>query len=295
VADASLSPWRHGAEEVCAGAKVVRVLRHLPGRRVATLVDLPEGSAVLKVFASPRARGNVRRLTALRATPAGHVVPAGGLCDLAGHVSVVEWIPGTVFADLDDDRFVRASTAVGAALRALHACGASLDREWTVTNEVEHLERRATRATAHVVRTVAQEAATMKPARCVPAHRDCHPDQIVTGWSGTRWIDLDDAAMAPAALDVGNFVAHIRRDAAIGRRNQVASTEAIRRFTEGYGSLPPDVTTWERLSLARLAGLAETRHGRLDWQAAIVGLLAAPVACPAPAGRQDASSRQDGV
>lgn len=284
MTDAALSPWRHGSEEICPGAHVVRVLRHLPGRRVATLVELPEGSAVLKVFASPRARGNIRRLTALRASAAGHIVPARGLCDSAGHVSMVEWIPGTVFADLDDDQFVSASVAVGAALRAFHACGASLDREWNITNELEQLERRATQTTAPFVCTVAREAAALKPTRSVPAHRDCHPRQVVIGSPGARWIDLDDAAMAPPALDVANFVAHLRRDAAIGRRNQLATTEAIRRFTEGYGSLPPDVTTWERLSLVRLAGLAETRHKRLDWQAAILQLVDAPTACPAPAG-----------
>jgi thiamine kinase-like enzyme len=94
----------------------------------------------------------------------------------------------------------------------------------------------------------------------VPSHRDCHPGQVVRTENGVRLIDLDDSAMAPPGIDVGNFVAHLEMDAHIARRTSEGVAEAIDAFLEGYGLEPPTLDSWTRLSLARLAALAETRH-----------------------------------
>ena len=95
------------------------------------------------------------------------------------------------------------------------------------------------------------------------------------GGATARWIDLDDAAMAPAGLDVGNFVAHLRRDHAFGLRGADETRDAIEGFLDGYGEAPADLAAWERLSLIRLAGLATSRHNRYDWQHTIVSLICA--------------------
>ena len=49
-----------------------------------------------------------------------------------------------------------------------------------------------------------------------------------------RWIDLDDAAMAPRGLDVGNFVAHLRRDAVVGADRQ----RGLEAVEQGAGGRP---------------------------------------------------------
>jgi Ser/Thr protein kinase RdoA (MazF antagonist) len=107
----------------------------------------------------------------------------------------------------------------------------------------------------------------------VTSHRDCHPRQAVLTHDAARWIDLDDCAMAPAGLDVGNMIAHLKREAAIGLRAQPVTDAAVAAFRRGYGALPATAALWERLSLVRLCGLAETRHQRLDWLISISRLI----------------------
>lgn len=271
--DDALAPHRGGAEELCAGARVLDVLRHLPGRRVASLVALGDGRlGVLKVFASPRARGNDRRLRALAAGGAGALVPRPLGCDRSGHVSLVEHVPGTVFAALDDGAFVAHAHAIGVALRELHGAPVVLDRRWGLDDELALLVSRATEDTRpSVARRVARPEVDLD-APLVPAHRDCHPQQVVVDEDGhVCWIDLDDAAMAPAGLDLGNMVAHLRRDAALGLRARDASTDAVDALLAGYGDTPADVESWAELSWLRLAALATSRHGRPDWTAVLLG------------------------
>ncbi|MGI8711243.1 MAG: hypothetical protein ACR2LA_09655 [Acidimicrobiales bacterium] len=301
VTDEALAPWRVGAEELCPEGTVVRVLRHLAGRRVATLVETRRGLAVLKVFASPRARGNDRRLASLGRSTASHLVPASLGVDRSGHVALIDWVHGEVFDQLPDDGFVAAAPVVGRALATLHACGAALDRRWTFEDEVAQLHRRATDATSAMVEETVARALPVAGAPLVSAHRDCHPRQVVATEGGVRWIDLDDAAMAPAGLDVGNFTAHLRRDQVFGDRRSLVTAAAVEGFLRGYrghphhppsdevdtGRLKPpidmgngtadagDIEAWEELALLRLAGLAETRHQRPDRSLAILALLAA--------------------
>ena len=71
----------------------------------------------------------------------------------------------------------------------------------------------------------------------------------------------------PAGLDVGNFVAHLHREAVIGARTDDVAEAAVERFLAGYGPAPVDVAAWEALARLRLAGLATSRHGRPDWTA----------------------------
>ncbi len=272
--DAALSRWADGAQELCPSAEVRQVLRHLPGRRVATLVDTPSGPAVLKVFARPRARGNDRRLRRLATCPsAGALVPHPLGADAAGHVSLVEFVPGEVFDTVDDERFVAVAPLVGAALAALHASRVELDRSWIWQQEVTLLRDRPAPVTAALVEGIVEETAHLATEPVAVAHRDCHPRQIVLTADGVRWIDLDDLALAPPTLDVGNMIAHLRRDAAFGDRSAAATAAAIAGFREGYGAVSGDLGAWERLALIRLAGLAQTRHGRPDRAAAVVAML----------------------
>lgn len=260
--DPALRAWAEGADELCPEASVVTVLRYLPERRVASLVETIRGAGVLKIFASPRARGNVRRITSLRHSRAGHLVPEPWGVDDAGHVSLVAFVAGQVFDSLDDERFVAMAECTGVALRQLHDSGAMIDRTWTVDNELRLLVKRATPTTQRFVERAVARVAHLADEPLVSAHRDCHPKQLVSSAGGVCWIDLDDAAMAPSGLDVGNMVAHLRRDALLGKRSPSASEQAIASFRSGYGETSSDVDSWEQLSLVRLAGLAETRHQR---------------------------------
>jgi Ser/Thr protein kinase RdoA (MazF antagonist) len=260
VEDAALAPWAADVDRLCPDATVVRVLRHVRGRRVSTLVSTPRGPAVLKVFATSRARGGHRRLVALAESPAGPFVPRS-IGNRKGHLLLIEFVPGVPMSEVDDGALREAAALAGQALRAMHDSEVVLDRVWTVEREFEQLRRTAGPGTSPLVERVIARTTLSPDAPMVPSHRDFHPAQVVVGDDGVRFVDLDDAAMAPRGLDVGNFVAHLEAEAEVGRRSRPAVSAAIAAFLAGYRIQPQAFDAWRRLTLARLVALAETRHG----------------------------------
>ncbi len=270
LTDAALRPFQAAATNVAGGARMVGVLRHLPGRRVTTLLaSESDGSrTVLKVFASPRARGNDRRLRILAASPAAPIVPASLGTDPQGHVHLVSYHQGKELPLLPDDEFVAGCHQVGIALRRLHDCGAQLDRSWGWAQETAQLQRNAVDSTRGAVGGFLTTIPADDGSGWVCAHRDCHPGQVIVESTGAvRWIDLDDCAMAPRSLDVGNMVAHLRRENLRGARDLAASKAAEAQFLAGYqlGTAVdvPDLDRWIDIAIVRLAALAATRHS--DW------------------------------
>lgn len=240
---------------------LTEVLRYVPGRRITALAVTRHDTVVVKVFHSPRARGNHRRLTALADAGLVDIVPTSHGCDTTGHVGVVGHRPGIELQEVPSSDWVVACRRAGIALRRLHESNADLDRTWTVDDEVAHLRDMSPEHVLDEVDRAAAQAVVLAGAPLVPSHRDCHPRQLVVDGQHVAWIDLDDCTMAPAALDVGNMLAHLTREAVIGRRDPLLVTHARTAFLDGYGGIDSaHCRRWERLSLLRLAGLAETRH-----------------------------------
>jgi Ser/Thr protein kinase RdoA (MazF antagonist) len=182
-----------------------------------------------------------------------------------GHLSLVEFIPGTPLDQLGEDALVAAAGLAGRALRRLHECGAALDRTWGLGDEIAQLRHTAGPATRAAVERAIARCVPSGHAPSVPSHRDCHPAQVVQTEEGeVRFIDLDDSAMAPPGLDVGNFLAHLQMEAFLVRRSKAAAAAAADSFGSGYGAEPPALGPWRQLALARLAALAETRHKSLE-------------------------------
>lgn len=270
LTDDALRPFESAAAELADGYRVVRVLRHLERRRVATLIerDSDGRQAVLKVFASPRARGNDRRLRILATGPAASIVPSSLGVDRQGHAHLVSYHPGRELVELTDGDFVTTCHQVGAALRRLHDCGAVLDRSWGWPEETAQLDRQALRSTRPAVDHLLADAWNIDRPDWVCAHRDCHPGQVIVEPTGeVRWIDLDDCVMAPRSLDVGNMVAHLRRENLRGARDVEVAVAAERQFLDGYqaGSVVglTGLDRWIDVATLRLAALAATRHR--DW------------------------------
>lgn len=277
TADARLADALTAAAAWRDDVEVDTVLRHVAGRRMTALGTERGATVVVKVFHGQRARGNHRRLEALRAAGLGPLVPHSLGHDPSGRVAVLGHQPGVVLDRLDDARFVAASADAGAALRRLHDSGAALDREWTLVDELAQLRRRATADTLPMAAMLEQCAGDRTAATLVPSHRDCHPRQLVVTSSSVHWIDLDDCAMAPRGLDLGNMAAHLTREGVIGRRAPHVAAAARERFLAGYGAHRDvaDLARWELLSIVRLAGLAETRHGSPAERDALLRVAAA--------------------
>lgn len=270
--DALLADALEAADAWLPDLQVRSVLRHVPGRRITALATRGDDEVVMKVFHSPRARGNHRRLTALATAGLGDLVPVSLGNDPTGHVGMIQFRPGIVLDQLPDEGFIAAARLAGRALRRLHDCGADLDREWTLPDEIDALCRRATDDTRPFVDTVLRCLPSIDPGRAVPSHRDCHPRQLVVDGPSVHWIDLDDCTLAPAGLDVGNMAAHLTREGVLGRRARAVADEARTGFIAGYewDRSAGDLARWELLSLARLAGLAESRHRSPDERDALL-------------------------
>lgn len=274
LTDGALAVWAPGADEVCAEGVVVDVLRHVPGRRVTSLMETPAGPAVLKIFANPRARGNHRRLLALASSPAADSVPRTLAADRTGHVGLVEFVPGSTLTAADPGRLPGACFEAGRRVARLHNSGVVLDRTWRVDDELGQLRQTWGPATRASLGDLVDRWRRPTEEVVVSAHRDCHPGQAVTTPDGSvRWIDLDDAAMAPPGLDVGNFLAHLTREGVLGRRSAEEVAAARDAFLAGYGRPPAELSQWELLSLARLAGLAETRHRAMTEAATLITMV----------------------
>ncbi len=255
-----------------AGLLLTSVLRQVPGRRVTCSATLGGQSVVVKAFGSPRARGNHRRLQALHAAGLGDLVPEPLAVSTDGRVGVLSFTAGRVLDTVEDHLFVNGAGLTGAALRRLHGSRAGLDRAWTHGDELTQLLRQAPSETRAWCERVAR--LPVADGQAVPAHRDLHPRQVVITDAGlARFIDLDDLARAPRGLDVGNFLAHLQREAVIGRRSPAVAAAAADAFVEAYGPQPADVATWQALALVRLAGLAHTRHGSPAERDAVIRLL----------------------
>jgi Ser/Thr protein kinase RdoA (MazF antagonist) len=153
----------------------------------------------------------------------------------------------------------------GRILRRLHDSGAALDRTWTWQDELRQLVKQAPPSTLGLARELGASVPDLGGGNLVAAHRDCHPKQVVVDEDGlARWIDLDDCALAPRALDLGNMLAHLRQELLRGTRAAGVILAAEQAFLAGYGptpDLPKQVLgQWRAVALLRLAGLAATRH-----------------------------------
>ena len=228
--------WRRASTDgsgILHGLARGAVLRHVVGRRVTVAARRAGEPLVVKAFSSPRARGNARRLDLFAMSGVGDLVPAAAGESRDGHVGLLAFREGIVMDETGDDTFVTGARASGVALRRLHSCGAELDRRWTHADEVARLVRRAPASCARAgAMAAARPVDAYEPL--VPSHRDLHPQHVIVSGEAVGFIDLDDCALAPPGLDVGNMVAHLRREALVGRRRVEVAARAVSAFLEAY-------------------------------------------------------------
>lgn len=239
----------------------LHVLKDKPGRRRTSRATGPRGTAIVKVYASDRAPVVAARLAALSDGPHEPVVPRVLLCDAARHTIVLTEVPGRPFTAALLGRDLAAVDRVGRALAAWHAHHRSRPlpglRHHTAAVEGRLLLERAESAPEDIAQAVrAAVPALLAEWECdTLVHRDLYEEQIVLG-ELVGLIDLDDVALGPAELDVGNLIAHLHL---FGSRHAVPTAPLLDRLLAAYTALAPlDLDLLERcrrLSLLRLACL----------------------------------------
>jgi hypothetical protein len=189
-------------------------LKHKPGRRRTLRAHGPKGSAIVKVYGSDRASIVASRVAALAAGPREPVTPAVLLVDPALHLVVLSDMPGRPLRDALVDGELATCRRVGAALGAWHAWWTGVApaplRRHTINRELEILSARVEAASLPIARRVAGALPGLErewPHSTV-VHRDLYEEQILIEES-IGLIDVDDAALGPPELDLGNLLAHV--------------------------------------------------------------------------------------
>jgi Ser/Thr protein kinase RdoA (MazF antagonist) len=197
------------------GAPVVlEQLKHKPGRRRTLRARGPEGTAIVKLYASDRAATVAARIAALAAGPPEPVLPRLLASEPARHLVVLSEVPGRPLrhALLGGDAAAcrRAGRSLGRWHRAWQGRGPAPLRRHGVDRELEILHRRADTASPALGAAVRASAAELvEPWTCsTVVHRDLYEEQVLLA-GRVGLIDLDDAALGPPELDVGNLLAHV--------------------------------------------------------------------------------------
>lgn len=249
-------------EEIVGPPVALEELKHKPGRRRTLRVRGSRRNAIAKVYGSDRAATVARRIAALATGPPEPVVPAVLHVDPELHLLVLSEVPGRPLRDSLLEGDVATCSRVGAALGAWHAAWEDIApiplQRHTTDRELEILRSRAGAASPPVAQAVADALPHLVTEwRCsTVVHRDLYEEQVLAG-ERVGLIDVDDAALGPPELDVGNLLAHVEL---LERRRGRRLEREMRALLDGYAEtgLALDEALLDRcrrLTLLRLACL----------------------------------------
>jgi hypothetical protein len=237
-------------------------LKHKPGRRRTLRAVGSARGAIVKLYASDRAATVAARVSALGDGPAEPMVPRVLLCDPARRMVALSYVPGTPLSRAVQAHDGEACARAGLALGAWHAFWSrraprSMKRH-TNARELEVIDARADALAARTAERARRLARRLMPVWSCPTvvHRDLYEDQILVG-ERVGLIDLDDAALGPPELDVGNLLAHLElRALREGNGASGAGTPLLEGYAASGAALNPLLLDrCRRLSLLRLAGI----------------------------------------
>lgn len=245
-------------EKIVGTPLLLEELKSKHGRRHTVRAVGPRRRAIVKTYQSERAPVVAARLRSLADGPAEPQLPEVLHVDPTLRLVILSEVPGRPLREALLGAELAECARAGAALRRWHAFwrGAAPPPlvPHTAERELEILLAWADRAEPAIAETVRRHAAPLSaewPTTTV-VHRDLYEEQIVLG-PRIGLIDLDDAALGPAELDVGNLVAHIELLELRRGRDLGATVEAL---LGGYGldSLDPALfDRCRRVALLRLA------------------------------------------
>lgn len=258
-------------------------LRHKPGRRHLVRLD-KDGAprAILRLYAKADFAQAL-----LGARFAGrHGGPALLGFSERRRILITAWQEGVSLAELPSggEDFLAGLAAAGMAIarahrlrprellvRTPHAEAMAMGKAaqalaWLAPDQLGTARRLATAIAALLLAT---------PERVGPLHGDFSADQVIAWPDGAVvLIDWDRAAVGPAAIDLGSFIARIEAEAILagGMPGMAASGAFLRGYADEAGRRPWGLHGWIAAGLLRLA--AEPFRRRLpDWPSAVQALL----------------------
>ena len=261
--------------EPLLGAPVrLEQLKHKPGRRTTFRARGARRNAIVKTYASNRAPVVAARIAALAGGTAALEIPEVLLCEPDLHLVALSEVPGLPLREalLSDD--AETCERAGWALGTWHQAWLGASPEPLVPHSAERelaiLAARIERSPDEIAALVQAQLPSVTDGEWAPAtvvHRDLYEEQImVAGRIGL--IDLDDSALGPPELDIGNLLGHIDLLGLRSGRDLGAITEQL---LGGYRRAGPPLdptllVRCRRLTLLRLTCIHADASllGRLD-------------------------------
>jgi Ser/Thr protein kinase RdoA (MazF antagonist) len=261
----------------------VAIVRHKRGRRCTlrySLRDEESGEALrlyAKTFARERGPRVFRTLEALGegwSRPPEVAVPEPVAYLRPCKLLLQREVPGVAARSrfLAGDRALAARAAD--ALAGLHRSDVRLDRLHSLEDELAIVSSRLERlgqAGSRARRCLANLEAALGATRAWrkrPVHRDFYYDQLLVEGERLGILDFDDAKMSEPAVDVANFLAHLRLLAIEEPGRAELVEDAADAFRKRAHALDPELDSeltrlLESATLLRLAGIHELHAERL--------------------------------
>jgi Ser/Thr protein kinase RdoA (MazF antagonist) len=264
------------------------VVRHKPGRRCLLRYELVTGNGAPqperlygKTYAStrgPRIYAQLQVLAAARACGPDVAIPEPVAYVEPLRLLLQREVPGEPIRSrlLSGDKPLAA--CIAEALHELHGSSVELERRHDLHDELAPLAERVERLGAagpsladqarRCLELVRRGSRSRWPWRWRPIHRDLYHGQVLAGEHGISILDFDDAAMSEPAVDVANFLGHLRLLAL----EENEATEEVARvaaaFSARYRELDTDLDPallrfLEGATLLRLAEIHLQRSGEL--------------------------------
>lgn len=224
----------------------LRTLAYKPERRWAGALDVNQATvATFKFHAGTAHDRACRGAAAFRSRD--RLLVAATLGHSERHRAIaLEWIQGHPLLDHLDDTGAAQMARVGEALATLHAqtstklipaergripgalvaLGRDLAFVWPA------ITRRAAELADRLAGCLMEDRSDMRPT-----HGDFYAKQVLVCGDQIAFLDMDDAAIDEAEIDLGNFIAHLELESLRGRLSRSQVARATDALLNGYGSV----------------------------------------------------------
>lgn len=292
--------------EACAGRlpdgaqpRNARLVRHKRGRRclVRYAFLCPDGSEIgvlgkanAKRLDEPSRRAQLalweRGFDTCSADAVSVAEPLGTVPHL--NMWLQREVRGRMAGDLlTPDAGPAAAHRIASALAKLHRADLQAGRTWTVADEMAMLRTRLQDATdvlpalregiLKVLLGCERAAERLEERTDADVHRDFYPDQVLLDGERVTMVDFDLLARGDAAIDAGNFLAHVTEFSLRRHDDPEALAHHEAAFLERFLALSPAtrpeaVEIYAALTLARHISISHAMPDRRSVTAPLVRL-----------------------
>lgn len=255
-----------------------RVMKHRLGRRCTILYEICQGrrQVYVKIYYNKRGKAVMNKMRELKkACSQGPVMPEAFAYLPEYRMLIMEGITGTPLSQLQGRALETWLRRAAEALAYFHNCSANLRKVWTLSDEMGVLRKRIHMLAANEPSIIPEvlELVTLLWAKepnpdivVRPIHRDFYPAQVIALGDRPGFIDLDDSALGDPAIDVGNFLAHLKLLSFQRHSNPGALDHEGEVFLKEYVESAVNarierILFFQASTLLRLASLASGRPG----------------------------------